>query len=37
VAIAVCLRKRFLLMIVALPSDRCVRSSVAMLGFPPSS
>src|SRR5215208_582684 len=27
--------KRLLLMIVALPSSRCVRSSVAILGFPP--
>src|ERR687889_681103 len=32
---AVCLRKRLLLMIAALPSGRCVRSSVAILGFPP--
>jgi hypothetical protein len=28
------LRKRLLLMIGTLPSDRCVRSSVAILGFP---
>ena len=34
VAKAVCLKKRLLLMIVALPSGRCDRSSVAILGFP---
>ena len=34
VAKAVCFRKRLLLMFDALPSDRCVRSSVAIPGFP---